>query len=253
MKKIWKKIVSVSFLFIFILSLGAGAVQAAGDKETVEYDESELTTLLDEIFTIMTNADSTNYFLEMEDSELDTTLNGYSFDAKMLKDTINGFIDLIGECGGYKGKGDYRFEADNDKITMTVKLNFKERDVDMTVVYDDKEKATSVTYSPEYTFSEKMQKAAINTLIGMGTVFAVLIVICMLIYCFKFLNKRSDNESGLTQSESSVPAVAQNPQSALNLVSNTELVAVIAAAVAASMGTTSTDGFVVRSIKKRRR
>lgn len=103
------------------------------------------------------------------------------------------------------------------------------------------------------TLAEKMERAGINTLIGMGTVFAVLIVICILIYCFKLLNKKPSNESTLTQSESSVSAVTQTSQAGSNLVQNTELVAVIAAAVAASMGTTSTDGFVVRSIKKRRR
>ena len=75
-----------------------------------------------------------------------------------------------------------------------------------------------------------MEKAGLNTLLGMGTVFAVLIFISFLISLFKY-----------------IPAI----QNAFGKKKDDlELIAVISAAIAAAEETT-TDGFVVRSIKRR--
>ena len=107
------------------------------------------------------------------------------------------------------------------------------------------------------------ERAALNTLIGMGTVFVVLILICLIIYCFRFIpmiqswwEKRGAKE----QAKAAVPirpaplAKAPAVQEAVQAdeTDDLELVAVIAAAVAASLGTTP-DGFVVRSIRRRDR
>lgn len=98
-----------------------------------------------------------------------------------------------------------------------------------------------------------MKNAALNTVIGILIVFAVLILISFLIYLFKYLPG-----SGAKQSKKAKPAAAPAPVSAApavpaaqDLMDDKALVAVITAAIAASMGTTSADGFVVRSIKKR--
>lgn len=98
-----------------------------------------------------------------------------------------------------------------------------------------------------------MKNAVLNTVIGILVVFAVLILISFLISLFKYLPG-----SGAKQSKKAKPAAAPAPvpaapaaPAAQDLTDDKELVAVITAAIAASMGTTSTDGFVVRSIKKR--
>lgn len=98
-----------------------------------------------------------------------------------------------------------------------------------------------------------MKNAVLNTVIGILVVFAVLILISFLISLFKYLPG-----SGAKQSKKAKPAAATAPvlaapatPAAQDLTDDKELVAVITAAIAASMGTTSTDGFVVRSIKKR--
>lgn len=97
-----------------------------------------------------------------------------------------------------------------------------------------------------------LEKALLNTLLGMGTVFVVLIFICLLISCFKYIPKLQDKFSKKTAPEPAKAAPApvtavleeeEEPEDDL------ELAAVITAAVAASMGS-STDGFVVRSIKR---
>ncbi len=102
---------------------------------------------------------------------------------------------------------------------------------------------------------EAMARAGLNTLIGMGTVFVVLILISMIINGFavipklqKAFSKKADE--GQSVKENAAPVV-QAEEPAVDETDDLELVAVIAAAIAASEGATSTDGFVVRSIIRR--
>lgn len=108
------------------------------------------------------------------------------------------------------------------------------------------------------TFGEKMARAGLNTLLGMGTVFAVLIFISFIISLFKYIpmlqNKLKNDGKVISKKESSdyideKSIVSQEPILEEDLYSE-ELVAVIAAAVAAAEGGFAED-FVVYSIKKR--
>ena len=87
---------------------------------------------------------------------------------------------------------------------------------------------------------------------GMGTVFAVLILIAVLIYCFTYIPKI---QAAFAKKEKKVEAAADN--AVAQIVENEavqeddlELIAVIAAAIAASEGAASADGYVVRSIRR---
>ena len=80
------------------------------------------------------------------------------------------------------------------------------------------------------------------------TVFCVLILISLIIYCFKFISKVGAPKKETAKTEATkAPAVETVNE---NLTDDLELVAVISAAIAASEGT-STDSFVVRSIHRR--
>lgn len=98
-----------------------------------------------------------------------------------------------------------------------------------------------------------LEKALLNTLLGMGTVFIVLIFISLLISCFKYISKLQDKFSKKAALEPAkaapAPVTAAVEDAEEEIEDDLELVAVITAAVAASMGS-STDGFVVRSIKR---
>lgn len=102
---------------------------------------------------------------------------------------------------------------------------------------------------------EKMTVAALNTVIGMGTVFVVLIIIIGVISLFRFIPMIQDrfaHKKAQTGQESNGGAATQivDIQEDTDVSDDLELVAVIAAAIAASEGAASTDGFVVRSIRK---
>ena len=100
---------------------------------------------------------------------------------------------------------------------------------------------------------QMMINAGINTMLGMGTVFLVLIFICFLISCFKYINafeQKMKNKGATEAPAAPAPApVAAAPVVEENLTDDLELVAVIAAAIAAYEGT-SADGLVVRSIRR---
>lgn len=111
---------------------------------------------------------------------------------------------------------------------------------------------TEVTTIPE---------ALLNTVIGMGTTFAVLILISFIIYLLRFVPKLlAGNKNGKEKKEEAVQAVEPSPASVVQTTPaanpDTQLVAVITAAVAAYMTEesgvpVSADGLVIRSIKKR--
>lgn len=147
--------------------------------------------------------------------------------------------------------------TDDDGYACTVMAQFANRQVEFKTFYawDDQQQnlmPTSIAFSPKYTTGEKMEKAAMNTLMGMGTVFLVLIFISLLISCFKFINEFEKKMKAKDEAAAPAPApvIAAAPVAETEeLVDDLELVAVITAAIAAATNS-STDGLVVRSIKR---
>ncbi|MCI9540499.1 MAG: OadG family protein [Lachnospiraceae bacterium] len=97
-------------------------------------------------------------------------------------------------------------------------------------------------------------KALLNTVMGMGTVFVVLVFISWIIGMFKYLNKPVKEEVKKEPAPVVDNVVAQIEETE-ELSDDSELVAVITAAIAAYEGTAgaSNTGFRVRSIKRARR
>ena len=112
------------------------------------------------------------------------------------------------------------------------------------------------------TMGERMASAGLNTLVCICVVFVVLIFISLVISLFGFIPKaqnaiekkkaaKKENETIATKAiDQTISAIEAKEEEAY--MDDLELVAVIAAAIAASSGS-STDDFVVRSIRKVRR
>lgn len=136
-------------------------------------------------------------------------------------------------------------------IDIRVKGSAREAIVEIVI---ERNAITTISTNVEYTFGEKIEKAALNTLLGMGTVFCVLILISLIIGCFGFIPKIQAKFTKAPAKSEAKPAPAAAPVQAAapeeDLTDDLELVAVIAAAIAASEGASSTDGFVVRSIRR---
>ena len=156
----------------------------------------------------------------------------------------------------------YAYAPAEDGFTVTVTLVTDVRNVEMVILYDADMYITNVAFNPVYTVGENMERAALNTLLGMGTVFAVLILIMFIISSFSLISK-FEKASAVRKEKKAAKKAAKAKGDAVDntiaqiiekeeteLADDLELVAVISAAIAAYEGSSSTDGFVVRSIKK---
>ncbi|MCR4956040.1 MAG: OadG family protein [Lachnospiraceae bacterium] len=95
-----------------------------------------------------------------------------------------------------------------------------------------------------------VQQALLNVLMGMGSVFAVLIIICLIIYAFNIFPYLEEKKKA-SQSKPQESATAPTPTvSATESTDDAALVAAITAAISAYTGM-SDDGFIVRSIVRR--
>ncbi len=147
-------------------------------------------------------------------------------------------------------------KIDGDTIIVKVKVigTNKNAEAEVIVSNDMFYKLESAALNEEATMGDLMTKAALNTLIGMGTVFIVLILISFIIAAFGVIpklqawaaNRGKKEETKIESIDNTIAQIVEKE----DVTDDLELVAVIAAAIAASEGQTSTDGFVVRSIRK---
>ena len=99
-------------------------------------------------------------------------------------------------------------------------------------------------------------EAVMNTLIGMGTVFVVLILISIIIFLLKYVPKMFEKKKAEPEAaKQEKPAAKAVAKQEVPVSDNTQI-AVITAAIAAQMEAETgvcvpADGLVIRSIKKR--
>ena len=163
--------------------------------------------------------------------------------------SLKSWIAAQEEMGDYVGV----LETTAEEAVISIVVDGTSHDATVEIVVDKDLNLTSVTTTVIKTFGEMMINAALNTLIGMGTVFVVLILISLLISLFGLIPKiqaaMSKKKENVQEKavDNAVAQIIENEEQSDNL----ELVAVIAAAIAASEGAASTDGYVVRSIRRR--
>lgn len=165
---------------------------------------------------------------------------------------LENYMDLTEELGAYQSCDEGKVKASDNGYTVTVNAVFEKRACEFILdVSEDMYNITSIAFEPEYTMGENMAKAFMNMIMGMGTVFIVLIFISWLISCFKYINQ-FEKKSKKAQTASPAPVqAALAPVQEENLTDDLELVAVITAAIAAAQGASaSANGLVVRSIRR---
>lgn len=183
---------------------------------------------------------------------------GLKVEGAAIKTAMDSFDSAMDTMGSVTGVGETSAEIDDDQIIVRVQVNGEKKNAEAEIILSNDMFMVieSAALNPISSMGELMEKAALNTLLGMGTVFLVLILISLIIYCFGFipkiqskLSKKNKNEVDSTGIDNAVAQIAKQEESR-NETDDLELVAVIAAAIAASEGAASTDGFVVRSIRK---
>ena len=175
----------------------------------------------------------------------------------VIRNLLDTWIASTEDLGAYVGLGEFTVTKAQSTVTTEQIVVYEERKICMTFVYEYDYTAKQLFLEDAnadlvYTTGEKMGKAALNTLMGMGTVFLVLILISLIIYAFKLIPVIQKMFSGTKEEETKKEPVAVAPAAPVTeqLTDDLELVAVITAAIAASEGTPA-EGLVVRSIRRR--
>lgn len=171
---------------------------------------------------------------------------------------VDSFRSGLESVGNIVAIGDAEAVIDDDQIIVHVQIQGSGKDAEAEVIFSNDRFLVleSAALNPISSMGELMGNAALNTLIGMGTVFIVLILISIIISCFKVIpklqetfSKKKTQEVQSTDINNGVVQIVDNEET-VDMSDDLELVAVIAAAIAAYEGAASTDGFVVRSIHK---
>ncbi len=174
-------------------------------------------------------------------------------ETEFVGEALLSYSNASEDIGDYKGILSSEATVDEESAIVNVTIEGTKHNAVIEVIMN-KQAIESLSTNVVYSFGESMEKAALNTLLGMGTVFVVLILISLIISCFKLVSvfeNRGKNKKTETKEAAPTPAKAvKAPVEEENLTDDLELVAVIAAAIAASEGAASTDGLVVRSIRK---
>ena len=195
-----------------------------------------------------------SYMVQIEQSgQAEQLDNDPVFSAAMQ--SFESSLPDIGEVLGYEDE--YALMTADDEITVNVGIDGSDHDADVVIVAgltDYNVETKSITTNVRYSFGELMKQAALNTLLGMGTTFVILIVLALIISLFQYIPKIQAMFEKKAETPAAAPAAAAVQSAAeAPVADDTELIAVIAAAIAASDGMTSTDGFVVRSVRKARK
>ena len=243
--KMIKKITSVFMTFLVMAALVIGSTSAVFAADKV--DDTVKSTL------VTTAEGLTDAIVQLKDEEIENYMSsGDDFTTSAMQSWQTS-KDELGAKKDSNGETTVTFK--DDQYTVTVPLKFEKADANFVYVFDSQGTPTSMSVDVQYGMGKTLQRAGLNTLMGIGTVFVMLIMISLIISLFNFIPKiqaafsKKDKEeeaknAGIDKAVTQI--VAQEEPEA----DDTELVAVIAAAIAASEGAASTDGFVVRSIRK---
>ena len=255
MKKNMKKLASLLFMAMLVLGLTA----CGGSKEPVEtvVDSAYAEQVADFIVANITgmSAEEMQYYVDMDAEDLQGVLDqsGIPIEAVAFQDIFNGYINYTEELGAYISTDSSELSGDEEEALLTTVVAFDVHSATLNLIFNDDGVVTTGSIDPIYSFGEILQKAGLNTIIGMGTVFVILVFISLVIALLPKLTGMIENFGKKKEAPAAEPAVPKAapaaPVEVEELADDLELVAVISAAIAAYTGTSS-DGFVVRSIRR---
>ena len=205
-------------------------------------------------------------FNQMDDASIEQALaTSVKNKDTVMENALKSWDSIKDDLGAFVSSETAVVTKGDDGYIARMNTVYEKRAMEFTLIADeDLSKVETISFSPDYTTGEKMAKAGMNTLMGMGVVFAVLIFISWLISMFKYISvfeakmkakKNAAAAAPVAAPAAPAPAAAPAPTAAPaeeeNLTDDTELVSVITAAIAAYEGKETVDnGLVVRSIKR---
>lgn len=261
-----KKLVALLCMLACIFSLtGCGTTEEALSESTKQNMTNAATVTTEFYIPFMENMYALDKGVEFlgeynrhEVEAIFETQSGMYVDGNSFISGVSSFMAEYENVGTVMSMGEPVVEANDGEIVVSVEIVGSNKTGTAEFIYTDDIflKLESCVLNTGATLSESMMKATMNTLLGMGTVFVVLILIIFVIQAFALIPKIQAAFAKKEEPKAKEDAVDNTIAQIIEkeeLSDDTELVAVIAAAIAAYEGNATTDGFVVRSIRKSRR
>lgn len=243
-------------LFVCIIMAALCFTGCSGKTSDAEYNIEDMEQTVEVIvssFASMADEDFAQYE-DLSEYQLNYIMmqSGLRIDAEDFLTMIGSWQAGEEECGAYITHGDFKTTVKGDSVVISTEAQYEERKATLSFTFSEDSYLESMDVSASYAMSEVLSKAGLNTLLGMGTVFAVLVFLAFLISLMKYIPVILDmvSKKGTEQKEAPVAVQTAPVIPEENVADDLELIAVITAAIAAQEGTT-TDGFVVRSIRRR--
>ena len=199
-------------------------------------------------------------FNQMDDASIEQALaTSVKNKDTVMENALKSWDSIKDDLGAFVSSETAVVTKGDDGYIARMNTVYEKRAMEFTLIADeDLSKVETISFSPVYTTGEKMAKAGMNTLMGMGVVFVVLISMFKYISVFEAKMKAKKNAAAAAPAAApaapapaAAPAPTAAPAEEENLTDDTELVSVITAAIAAYEGKETVDnGLVVRSIKR---
>ena len=241
MKKIFGKLLAILLCsFLFTVNVNA--------ETEYKYDQNKVITSVEVLVKNIINMDEIQLQYYAENSM------GWTQSASITM--LNYYENET--LGAFKNFGETEFRENGQLLEVDVLVRYEKANLKITTTLTNIDGELvpikmdfKVLEAGNKILGEKMQTALFNSLIGLSSVFIVLILISFIIYLFKFIPKiqelfvKGDKNSPSAALDNVIAQIEEKEER----IDDTELVAVITAAICAATGATS-DSFVVRSIKK---
>ena len=252
------------FLAVFACVLALTACGGTNNADTQEIPEETISALYGLTETTAQSLDEVVKSGTIEEQKDNTVVYSGLQSWESAKAEI-GEIDFSTDADS-NGRADCFTEKsittdDDGNYIVTLEVAGAAKTADLVITYNkDLTDYVSLVTNVNYTRTELIQQAGLNTLLGMGTTFAVLILLSLIIASFGKIfttieNKRIEEQEKAKQAEKSAPAAqtaAPAPASEDGVI-----VAVITAAIEAYRAEAEPDvepgAFVVRRVRRVRR
>lgn len=242
MKQTWKQIFRAVLLALSVLLCTACPAWAQAQEEVDE----------DMRITLTSTAESLSQtIVELSQEEIDDYRESGD---EFTVNTMEVWENSRKELGEFESMGESMVEKTTTGYSVKIPAQFSERNAEIVYLFDQTGVPISFSMDIQYPLSALLKRAGMNTLMGLGIVFAMLIFLTLVISLFRFIGKKEEKPQKEIE-DLPRPAQAQRQSRPVDMQENLddqELIAVIAGAIAAYEGT-STDSFVVRSIRKSNR
>lgn len=219
----------------FALALSVLMLAACGSSsaDTVETIDPSIQSALEE--QAKQYAEQSIYALSAD--EIQQQINSaYKTKDEITYNGLTNYLNDLDRLGAFVSVDDAAATKTEDGYSIEINSTFEERTLKLTLgINETTGKVTEMTFEPHYTMAEQMIDAGANLLVGMGTVFIVLIFIAWVISLFKYISVFEKKAKAKNAPAPAPKASTTAPKAAATAAPKQDdaVQAVIAAAIAA--------------------